>query len=950
MLPLLALRTGLLAALTAAFALSGAAFAADHASGTAERLAGLRHAATITVDDEGVAHVRARNEHDLYFMQGWVHARERLFQMDYNRRLASGTLAELVGTAALASDVQLRTIGLRRAAQRSYDAASASTRAALDAYAEGVNARLKAQSSLPPEYQALLLTQVAAWTPVDSVVIGKLIAFSLSFELDISRTIALQSYVQAGSVFKFDGVKLFSQDLWRSAGFEPNATVPDAALATPRPPRHDKEQRGMERAREAGHGDHAIEQMRDYLDRVRDIPVFRGILQREARGSSNLWAVSGALSQHGRPLIANDPHLSLGVPSTFFPMGLELDDEPVFGSTFPGVVGVIHGYNRRIAWGSTNNLVDVTDTFSEQVIPDPGSPSGLSTLFKGVPEPLIPIPETFRANAGGSVVVIPAGGSIPAATLVMPRRDGGPIISFNPATGAALSVQYVGFGPTQEAEAFLMINRARDLGEFKAALQRFDFGSQNFVYADVEGNIAYFTTGEIPVREDLQAMTVNGVPPWFVRNGQGGNEWLPVRNPQPNQATPHEVLPFGEMPQTVNPRAGYFVNGNNDPAGVTRDNDPINQLRPGGGLYYLAYSWNRGFRAARIDNRLRELLETGNRRVSFKEMQAIQADVILRDAEVLAPYIVRAFDRASTDPAAGAQLRALATDAGVAEAVGRLRKWNGSTPTGIAQGYDENDKPGELAAPSTAEIRASIAATIYAAWRSRMIASVIDGTLAARGGLPAPDDQDSLAALRNLLDNFSANGGVGASGIDFFAVAGIFQAADRRDFVILTSLRAGLDLLGSAAFAPAFGGSTNQNDYLWGRLHRIVFEHPLGGPFNIPPAGGAFPQPIPGLPGIPTDGGFQTVDASSHSARADAADEFMFRDGPTHRTVVEARSDATRAESIWPGGTSGVLGSPNYFQFLERWLANESMRLSLGSEQVERNTAVTEKFRPAMSQ
>ena len=114
-------------------------------------------------------------------------------------------------------------------------------------------------------------------------------------------------------------------------------------------------------------------------------------------------------------------------------------------------------------------------------------------------------------------------------------------------------------------------------------------------------------------------------------------------------------------------------------------------------------------------------------------------------------------------------------------------------------------------------------------------------------------------------------------------------------------------------------------------------------------AGGAFPQPIPGLPGIPTDGGFQTVDASSHSARADAADEFMFRDGPTHRTVVEARSDATRAESIWPGGTSGALGSPNYFQFLERWLANESMRLSLGREQVEPNTAVSEKFRPAMS-
>jgi penicillin amidase len=887
----------------------------------AERLPGLLQPASVTVDEEGISHVRARNEHDLYFMQGWVHAGDRLFQMDYNRRLASGRLAELVGTDALPSDVQLRTIGLRRAAQRSYDAASTRSQAALQAYAEGVNA-WAGSHALPPEYPALGLRVFEPWSPVDSIVIAKLIAFSLSFELDIARTVALQSYV---AKLGLAGVALFSQDLWRSAPFEPDATVPDAAVAT-HSPGHGKDQRGMERANEERDADGSARQMREYLERVRDIPVFRGILEREARGSSNLWAVSGALTQHGRPLIANDPHLALGLPSTFYPLGLELDGEPVFGSTFPGVPGVIHGYNRRIAWGSTNNLVDVTDTFKEQLVPDARSPSGFSTLYKNTLEPLIPIPEIFRANVGGHLIQITTG--VPAATLVMPRRDGGPIISFDPATGVAFSVQYTGFGPTQEVEAFLRFNRARNLEEFKAALQYFDFGSQNFVYADVDGNIAYFTSGEVPVREDLQANTVNGVPPWFVRNGQGGNEWLAVQNRQPNQATPHEVLPFAEMPQTVNPRAGFFVNGNNDPAGVTRDNDPLNQLRPGGGLYYLAYSWNRGFRAARINKRLRELLESGNRRVSFKEMQEIQADVILRDAEVFTPYIVRAFDRAASNPAA-AQLRALGADAGVAEAVGRLRRWNGSTPTGIAEGYDAKDKAGELERPSRAEIQASIAASIYSVWRSRMIATVIDGTL---GGLPAPDDQDSLAALRNLLDNFATNGGRGASGLDFFAVSGVAAPADRRDIVILRALRAALDRLASADFFA----SANQDDYRWGRLHRIVFQHPLGRRFNLPSGGGAFS----------TDGGFQSVDASSHSARANTRDGFMFRDGPTHRTVVEARADAMHAESIWPGGTSGVLGSPNYSQFLERWLANDSIRLSLGSEEVERGAAAVQTFVP----
>ena len=160
-----------LIALSVALSLSVArtTFADDSAAGAPQPLAGLREAARVTVDEEGIAHVRAHNDHDLYFMQGWVHTGERLFQMDYNRRLASGTVAELLGTAASPTDVQLRTLGLRRSAQRSYDAASPFYRAALDAYTEGVNARLAVLTALPPEYGAVHLTKVAPWTPVDSV-------------------------------------------------------------------------------------------------------------------------------------------------------------------------------------------------------------------------------------------------------------------------------------------------------------------------------------------------------------------------------------------------------------------------------------------------------------------------------------------------------------------------------------------------------------------------------------------------------------------------------------------------------------------------------------------------------------------------------------------------------------------------------------------------------------
>ena len=192
-------------------------------------IAALEKKVTIRRDSDGVSHITAKNAHDLFVAQGWQHAADRLFQMDVLRRQASGTLAELLGPAALAQDVELRTIGLRRAAERSLDAVSMETRRALEAYAEGVNAYIVAQAP-PPEYAALELTQVAPWTPVDSLAVAKLLSFSLSFDLDINATIAFETYRAAGTVAGFDGAALYFEDTHRSAPFDPAATVPDALI------------------------------------------------------------------------------------------------------------------------------------------------------------------------------------------------------------------------------------------------------------------------------------------------------------------------------------------------------------------------------------------------------------------------------------------------------------------------------------------------------------------------------------------------------------------------------------------------------------------------------------------------------------------------------------------------------------------------------------------------
>ena len=888
---------------------------------------GLEGPGRVDRDANGIAHIRAGSRHDLFLLQGWVHAQDRLFQMDTRRRQADGTLAELLGPAALPTDVQLRTIGLHRAAARSLPALSADARAVLAAYADGVNAWVAA-NPLPPEYGALSLTRFRPWTPLDSVAVGKLQAFGLSFDLDIDLTTALLGYQQAGQAGGFDGTALFFQDLWRSEPFTDAATVPDArrapaaqaatAAATAGAPA------GAERAtqRLAAAGRLAER----YAALAAKVPLLRQALSRDrGQTGSNQWAVSGRVAAGGHPLLANDPHLGLDAPSTFYPVHLQAGETDAQGSGFAGTPGVIVGNNRFISWGATVNPMDVTDTYAEQLRPDPTSPSGLSTVYEGQLEHVIPIPETFRQNNPGSgaadnLTVVPAGGAIPPATLIVPRRNNGPIIQLDQAAGTALSVQYTGFSATRELDTFLIWDDARNLADFRRGLELFDVGGQNWAYADVEGNIAYFTSAELPLREDLQAGTVNGLPPYFIRNGTGGNEWLPVTNPQPGQAIPYEILPYEEMPQIVNPPAGFFVNANNDPAGVTLDNDPMNQPRPGGGIWYLNNGYA-GIRAGRITALLRAEL-AGDGTVSFADMQRIQADTALVDAQFFVPHLVKALARGALD--SDPTLRGLARNRAVAEAVGRLALWNRRTPTGIAEGYDAADVDGRRLPPTRLEQANSVAATIYAVWRSQLIQGAIDARLAPYG-VAGPDGERSLTALKHLLETFGQTRGVGASGIDFFAVDGVADAADRRDVTLLRAVQAALAKLSGPDFQAAFGGSTDQDDYRWGRLHRVTLDHPMGGPFNIPPAFGAFPPPLADLPGIPTDGGFETVDAATHNARADATGEFGFGGGPANRYVSELRGPGdVYAESSLPGGPSGVPGSPFYVNLLPEWLTNDT--------------------------
>ena len=931
------------------------------ASGQTVTIPDLEHRVAIMQDRDGIMHIYAQDPQGLFLAQGWIHARDRLFQMDVLRRRASGTLAELVGPAALASDVQFRTIGLRRAAVKSEPILSQETQAAFDAYASGVNAyiaSLETPADLPVEYGALNVIEVAPWESVDSLTIAKLLSFSLSFDLDIAPTLALQAYVHA---LGQDGVALYFEDTHRSAPFDGPATVPDALGGAPAP-------LGQAALGQAALGQVALGQvalgqaalgqaamagaltdeakqktppgLRDdvialatrYKKRVEHLPLFQNALDpsKHDRGS-NAWVVAGNLTDSGRPFLASDQHLALGNPATFYPIHLVSESEgyDVIGASLPGTPFVLVGQNADLAWGTTNFRIDVTDTYAEQLVLDYASPSGLSSVYLGYPEHVLPLPQTYRYNGfGGNLVTAPPntvvnGVFIPQAVLIIPRRNQGPILELNPETGTALSVQYTGFSGTREADAFRQLNLSRSLEDVTAALQSFDVGAQHFMVADRKGNIAYFANAEMPLREDLQNMAVEGLPPYFIRNGQGSNEWLPVADPQPGQSIPYEILPFEEMPQVVNPPSGIISNGNNTPFGTTLDNDPLNQVRPGGGILYFAPVFSFGTRAEIIRRELAGRSATGL--LTPQDMTDIQANVVLRDSEVFTPYILQAHGNAFRS--AAAELAALAEDPVIAEAVNRLAAWDHSAPTGIFEGFDASDVDGTLSDPSEAEIANSIAATIYAVWRGRIVVNTIDKTLEAHA-LPSPGDEQSMTALRNLLDNFDSNRGFGLSGVNFFDVPGIDNPADRRDYVILASLAETLEMLAG----PDFFETPDQDAYRWGNLHQLVLEHPLGGAFDL--------RPGPGV-GFPLDGGFGTVDAATHVLRVDSSDDFDFPEGPTRRYLAEvgAGKGAILADSSLPGGTSGVPGDPFQINLLARWLTNDTYALRQSRREISRDLA-----------
>ncbi len=518
------------------------------------RISGLDGAVEIVRDDAGVPHIFAANDHDAFVALGYVHAQDRLWQMEMNRRIGAGRLSEVLGEATLDIDKFQRTLGYYRAAQSDYAVLSERSRMALDAYAAGVNAWLAEGHTLPPEFLLLGVTP-EPWRPVDSLVWEKMMSWDLGgdYEMELLR-------LQLGQALGPE----------RAAQLLPPYPA-DALTILP-----------AEAARiDAG----ALLR----LDGSLQIALGRG--GRES--GSNNWVVAGSRTATGKPLLANDPHLSTSIPSLWYLAEIQGDRIHVIGATFPGLPVVVIGHNEQVAWGVTNVGPDTQDLFIERI--NPADPNEYAV--DGGWQPLTVVEE--------SIVV--AGQPQPLRWAARSSRHG-PLISDVSSTGAPLALRWVALEPGDTTmDAFLGLNYAADWEQFVAALRLYISPSQNIVYADVAGNIGYYAPGRIPIRSgDHNGMLP--VPGW-----DSSAEWS-------------GYIPFDELPHSYNPPAGFVATANNR---VVGEEYP----------YLIANDWAPPYRAQRI-TQLIEQLSSGGDSLSLDDMAAIQGDRTSLQVAELLPFLL----------------------------------------------------------------------------------------------------------------------------------------------------------------------------------------------------------------------------------------------------------------------------------------------------------------------
>ena len=467
------------------------------------QLQGLHEPVEVLTDQYGVPHIYAHNEDDLYFAQGYMHAQERLWQMEINRRVGSGRLAELFGSIAVETDRFCRRLGMHRASIEEEKRLPARSRRVLEAYAQGVNTFLKNNMHRLPVEFTLLGFKPDPWSPVDTIQWSKMMGWNLggNWETELTR---------ARIVSKIGPERAAQLE----SGYD--AQHP---LIVPSGIAYQGINLGL------------LEQ----YDQLNELSGF-GML-----GGSNNWVVDGTMTETGAPILCNDPHLGQAAPSIWYECHLISGDIDVIGASFPGSPGIVIGHNKHIAWGVTNAVSDVQDLYIEKF--NPQNPHQYE--FQGKWENATVVREEIRVKGQKEPVIeevlITRHG--PILTSMAEHKNDTSQNGTGTAQQLSLALRWVGLEQCNIISSIQKINHATNWEEFREALRDWDVPPQNMIYADKQGNIGYVMAGAIPIRAKGQALLPS--PGWT-----GEYEWT-------------GLIPFDELPQSYNPEQHFIVTANN---------------------------------------------------------------------------------------------------------------------------------------------------------------------------------------------------------------------------------------------------------------------------------------------------------------------------------------------------------------------------------------------------
>ena len=609
-------------------------------------IAGLAKPVTVYRDAFGVPHLYAESEEDLFKAEGYVHAQDRFWEMDFRRHISSGRLSEMFGASTVESDAFLRTLGLRRVATQEWQLVSPRSRAYLRAYADGVNAWIAANGGADGsaakslEYEVLGFTApgytVEPWDPIDSLAWFKVMAWDLRGNMgaEMNRSVLLGAGLTRAQIDELYPAYPFT----RNPPIVDGGTVVDGAFDAAAPPAG----RPASRAGSGGGAgsaawDTADERTRrgvaatvGQLGRAMDaLPDLLDVTDGTGIGS-NAWVVSGAMTASGKPLLASDPHLSPTMPGVWYQVGLHCTcGYDVVGVSLSGVPGVVAGHNARIAWGLTNLGPDVMDLYLEKV---EGTRYHDGTAWRDLVtrQEVIavageePVPVTVRATRHGPLLsdrsqelfeiaarppVDAAGRPLPRASSASAPPSLDPVAPGVPAEAGsvpyALALRWTALDPGRTMEALFALNTAAGWTDFRAAAALFDVPAQNMVYADVDGNIGYQAPGRIPIR-------ATGDGRWPVPGWDPAYEWT-------------GFIPFAALPHVLNPPNGMIVTANQAVAGPRYP-------------YTISADWPSGQRSQRISTLLTERAARG--RLDVEDMRRIQFDSYQGFAPLLVPKLL----------------------------------------------------------------------------------------------------------------------------------------------------------------------------------------------------------------------------------------------------------------------------------------------------------------------